>query len=96
MDARDVVVTQEAQYQLVRIPSNADYNEVKRMLRALGIIADAGSVYDPAYEAAKPPVECRVVYAGHYGIYYTSEDPGSPVVVFALEDQRRNPKTRFS
>ena len=63
MDARDVVVTQEAQYQLVRIPSNADYNEVKRMLRALGIIADAGSVYDPAYEAAKPPVECRVVYA---------------------------------
>ena len=87
---------QEAQYQLVRIPSNADYNEVKRMLRALGIIADAGSVYDPAYEAAKPPVECRVVYAGHYGIYYTSEDPGSPVVVFAIEDQRRNPKTRFS
>ena len=66
------------------------------MLGVLGIICSAGSIYDPAYEAARPPVECRVVYAGHYGIYYSiGQDLDSPVVVFSIEDQRRDPSTRF-
>lgn len=96
MDVRKVIVTREALFQLANIPSNADYDKVKKMMDVLGAIADAGSKYDPAYEAAKPPVECRVVYAGHYGIYYTSDPSPSPVVVFSIEDQRRNPEQRFS
>ncbi len=96
MNAREVVVTDEARLQLANIPSDKDYADVKRMLGVLGIICSAGSIYDPAYEAARPPVECRVVYAGHYGIYYSiGQDLDSPVVVFSIEDQRRDPLTRF-
>ena len=82
--------------QLAGIPSDKDYADAKRMLGVLGVICSAGSVYEPAYEMAEPPVECRVVYAGCYGIYYSiGQDPDSHVVVFSIEDQRRDPLTRF-
>lgn len=97
MNERSVVITDEAQLQLINIPSDKDYVDVRKMLGVLGIVYSAGSVYDPAYEAAKPPMECRVVYAGHYGIYYSGEpDPNLPIVVFSIEDQRRDPNRRFS
>lgn len=97
MTKRAVVITDEAQMQLIAIPSKDDYAKVKNMLSVLGVIYAAGSLYDPAYKASRPPVDCRVVYAGHYGIYYMCEDKdASPVVVFSIVDQRRNPLTRFS
>lgn len=46
--------------QLAGIPSDKDYADAKSMLVVLGVICSAGSVYDPAYETAEPPVECRV------------------------------------
>ena len=96
MEPREVIVSDEALVQLIAIPSNEDYARVMKTLRLLETIPCAWPVYDPAYEAARPPVECRVAYAGHYGIYFEgADDPESPVRVFAIEDQRRDPERRF-
>lgn len=79
-DARKAVVADEARFQLASIPSDRDCADVKRMLGVLGIVCSAGSAYDPAYEAAEPPVERRVVHAGRYGVCYPiGQDPDSPL-----------------
>lgn len=79
-DAREIFVADEARFQLAGIPSDRDCADVKRMLGVLGIVCSAGSVYDPAYEAAEPPVERRVVHAGRYGVCYPiGQDPASPL-----------------
>lgn len=97
MDLHEVQLADEALVQLIEIPSQGDYARVRTVLRTLETIPLAGSVYDPAYEAAQPPIECRVMYAGHYGIYYTCDEiPTAPVRVLAIEDQRRNPMNRFA
>ncbi len=54
-----------------------------------------GAVYDPVYEAARPPHEVRVTYAGHFGIYYTYDEDTGALAVEYLEDCRRDPSRRF-
>ena len=49
----------------------------------------------PACNAAQPPFACRVLCCEHYGIYYRVDETDRAVTVFAIEDQRRNPLTRF-
>lgn len=79
-DAREIAVADEARFQLAGIPSDRDCADARRMLGVLGIVCSAGSVYDPAYEAAEPPVERRVVHAGRYGVCYPiGQDPASPL-----------------
>lgn len=95
MSELEVVVTDEAQIQLSHITSKVDQSAVKHALLSLKVIAEAGHSYDPVYEAALPPVECRVIYAGNYGIYYFI-DHYSRVVILAIEDQRADPRKRFS
>lgn len=92
MRQREVIVSDEALLQMMSMSSDTDYSRVKKTLKLLETIPCAWPVYDPAYEAARLPVECRVAYAGHYGIYYDgADDADSPVRVIAIEDQRRDP-----
>ncbi len=96
MKHRKVIVSDEALFQLASITSASDYASIKKTLKNLEIIPLAYSVYDSAYEAARLPIECRVAYAGHYGIYFeATEDESSPIRVFAIVDQRCDPLTRF-
>ena len=57
---------------------------------------ELGRVYDPLYEAARPPMELRVIYTGHYGIYYTPDHERKLIRVHFIEDQRMDPASRFS
>ena len=47
------------------------------------------------YEAAKPEEPVLVAYAGHYGIYYDVSDEHDEVHIYYIEDQRRDPLSRF-
>ena len=95
---RPVVISQLAQDQLAAIPSDALYLQVKDAILRLSQFPLLGRLYDPGYDAARPPVTCRVLYAGRYGVYYTGFDapPDVPLVVLAVEDERRDPMRRFS
>ncbi len=95
---RKVVISQLAQDQLAAIPSDALYLQVKDAILRLAQFPMLGRLYDPDYEAARPGVACRVLYAGRYGVYYTGFDAPSeePLVVLAVEDERRDPMRRFS
>ena len=67
-DAREIVVADEARFQLAGIPSDRDCADARRMLGVLGIVCSSGSAYDPAYEA------------GRYGVCYPiGQDPASPL-----------------
>ena len=91
-----VLITDEAINQLLSIPSARDYESVRKTLSLLGIIGEAGRDYEPVYSAARPPIPCKVLYAGNYGIYYScSVNKDESIVVFTIEDQRRDPKKRF-
>lgn len=78
---------------MLAIGSKADAVAVARRLRALETFPELGTVYDPAYEAARPEHDVLVTFAGHYGIYYTYAD--DCVSVEYLQDERRDPRTRF-
>lgn len=98
-NCRQVVLSELAQEQLLAIPSDAAYLHVKEAIRNLSLFPQMGRVYEPDYEAAVPPVTCRILYAGRYGVYYTGPDgdsPAAPLVVLAVEDERADPKRRFS
>ena len=91
-----VAMTDEAFYAYYALPSRRIIEHVKHNLRLLETSPYLGRIYDPAYEAKFPPLPCRVLYCGHYGIYYRVDDETKIVTVFALEDQRRNPLDRFT
>lgn len=95
-EAYGVSLTDEAFYTYASIPSERVFEHVGRKLELLGTTPELGRVYDPAYEAKRPPFACRVLYCEHYGIYYRVDDANRSVLVFAIEDQRRNPEARFS
>lgn len=91
----DVIVTDEAFYALAALSSNRLFEHVQHDLTLLETTPRLGRIYDPAYEAALPPFECRVMFCEHLGIYYRAHEEEQRVVVFAIEDQRRNPTERF-
>ncbi len=90
-----VTLTQEAEVVYRGIPSKYDFAKVDKMLLILDTLPEIGRVYDPDYEAMRLPFEVRVAYAGRYGVYYTVDEEERQVIVFAIEDQRRNPLNRF-
>ena len=93
-----VVLAESAAEALDAIESRADAVAVARRLRALRTFPEIGSVYDPEYQAARPDHQVLVTYAGHFGIYYVY-DPAlrdGTVYVEWIQDERRNPMTRFS
>lgn len=96
LEVYEVLLTDEAFYTYASIPSERVFEHVGRDLKLLEASPELGRAYDPAYDARRPPFACRVLYCEHYGIYYRIDDASRSVLVFAIEDQRRNPEMRFS
>ena len=92
-----VLISNRAFEALSSIRSKADARAVARIIDLLDTVPYLGRVYDPLYDATRPDFEARVVYAGHFGIYYeVIEDEQREVHVLYIEDQRRDPLMRFS
>lgn len=92
----EVVLTDEAFFTYASIPSDRTFDHLDADLKLLGTTPELGRIYDPAYKATRPPFPCRVFYCEKYGIYYRVDEDARTVLVFAIEDQRRNPENRFS
>ncbi len=90
-----VTLTENAKRASTYVKARSDIDKVKKILRILDTLLEIGRVYDPDYEAMRLPFEVRVAYAGRYGVYYTVDEEEHQVIVFAIEDQRRNPLNRF-
>jgi len=97
VSASEVLLSDEALYQLASIPSNDDYHRVMRALQALATFPLMGKAYEPLNQAPAPPAGTRVLYAGHYGVYHLHEhdETTDEVRVLSISDQRRNPRERF-
>ena len=80
---------------MASIESKADRKRIDKVLRVLDTVPGIGRAYDPLYEAAKPEEPVLVAYAGHYGIYYDVSDEHDEVHIYYIEDQRRDPLSRF-
>lgn len=94
--AFEVMLTDEALYAFASLPTTHAFERVDYDLGLLETTPHLGRNYDPAYDAARPPFPCRVLFSGYYGIYYRVDEDARRVVVFAIVDQRRDPANRFS
>lgn len=83
-----------ARRRLLTIP-RASYEKVSALIDSLQTMPYRGRVYDPIYDAARLPFECRVAYSGQHGVYYTVHDSERLVYIRYIEDQRRDPRRRF-
>lgn len=91
----EVIIAPVAERALHRVASKADLRGIDRVLLILDTAPYIGRLYDPLYDAARPDGEVRVVYAGHYGVYYEVDEAAREVRVLFIEDQRRDPLRRF-
>ena len=80
------------------IKTRKAYERVDSYRRILSSFPEAGAVYDPYYETAKPPVECHyiTVPGTPFTLYYAVNDCDRTVDVFSIEHQRINPRSLFS
>lgn len=92
----EVELSRDALFVYLRIEGGRQLSEVDGALDMLARFPRAGHVYDPLYEAARTPFEMRVAFAGHYGIYYETDDARRTASVLFIEDERRNPEDRFA
>ena len=76
--------------------SDSAYNKLDDAISLLSTRPELGAVYDPLYKAHKPPIPPRVFYAGYHGVYYTPVHEHKLIRVHFIEDQRMDPKTRFT
>lgn len=90
-----VVLTENAKLAKGYVHSRNDIEKIKKILRILDTLPEIGRVYDPDYEVMRLPFEVRVAHAGRYGVYYVVDEGEQTVIVFAIEDQRKNPLNRF-
>lgn len=90
-----VLIAPVARDAIRAIGSKADAKSVRRRLLILPYVPEIGHVYDPVYEAARPPHDVLVTYAGHYGIYYVYDADSNRISVEYILDQRTDPTTRF-
>lgn len=93
--AYEVILSPIAEQVMRSVRSRADRRRIDGILTVLDAVPGIGRVYDPLYEAAKPPEEVMVAYAGHYGIYYEVLEEERTVYAYYIEDQRRDPMMRF-
>lgn len=92
----EILFADEAYLAYVDLPSDRIFERITHNIELLEYSPLLGHVYDPAYEAKQPPVPCRVLYCEQYGIYYSVDDETETIYILAIEDQRRDPKNRFS
>lgn len=90
-----VRLTEEAKFAYREISSKADLKAVNGIIDVLDTVPGVGRLYDPLYDAAKPPFEILVAYAGSYGVYYVVDEGKDEVHVYFIEDQRGDPLKRF-
>ena len=91
----EVILSPTAIRTIANVTSKMDRARIDRVLCILDTVPGIGREYDPMYEAARPEEPVMVVYAGHYGIYYEVSEENSEVHVYYIEDQRRDPLSRF-
>ena len=91
----EVILSPTAIRAMANVRSLADRVKIDKVLCVLDTVPGIGRTYDPLYEAARPDEPVMVVYAGHYGIYYEASDELGEVHVYYIEDQRRDPLSRF-
>lgn len=91
----DVVMTDEALYAYAESPSERVYTRIGNLIDFLAEHPYFGEEYDPYYQAAFPPIACRVFFCAHYGVYYHVDDEQRRINVLAIEDHRKNPLNRF-
>lgn len=91
----DIVMTDEALYAYSEIPSSSVYARIGTLIDFLADHPFYGQEYDPAYKAAMPPIDCRVFFCARYGVYYHVEIEDRVITIVAIEDQRRDPLSRF-
>lgn len=94
-DRYEVILSDAARAEYSNIASKRDFAKVDKVLQLLDTVPEIGRLYDHDYPAARPPFPMRVAYAGNYGIYYVIEEDSRRVAVLFIEDQRRNPLSRF-
>lgn len=92
----EVLLTDEAYLAYVALTSDRVFEHVTHSMELLEASPLLGQVYDPAYEAKRPPFSCRVLFCEHYGIYYLVDESELTIHIVAIEDQRRDPLNRFS
>ena len=91
----EVILSPSAEKVLREVASRIDRRRIDGVLTVLDTVPGIGRTYDPLYEAARPPEDVMVAYAGHYGIYYEVCETKRIVYVYYIEDQRRDPRSRF-
>lgn len=92
----DIELTDEALYAYADICSPSALKRIDELIDVLPLHPYFGEEYDPAYESARPPVPCRVLFCAQYGVYYHVDGARRLVTVLAIESQRRNPLMRFT
>lgn len=91
-----IQMTDEALYGYARVEPERVYRRIGDLIDTLCVFPRYGMEYDPYYPAAQPAVPSRVFYCGHYGVYYCVDDDHRFVTILAVEDERRDPRNRFS
>ncbi len=92
----EIEITDEALYAYSDIQSESILRRIEALIDMLALYPFYGEEYEPVYEAAQPPVPCRVLFCTHYGIYYHVNETEKLITVIAIESQRRDPLSRFS
>ena len=91
----DVVMTDEALYAYAEIPSKRVYARIGNLIDFLAEHPYFGEEYDPYYQAAFPPIDCRVFFCAHYGVYYHVDVEQRNISILAIEGHRKNPLSGF-
>lgn len=90
-----VIYTDEAVASLSLIQGDKVFSAILNAIRLLETSPHLGHIYDPDYPASNPPFECRVMHCERHAIYHVVHDDDGKVIVFAIEDNRRNPMALF-
>lgn len=83
---------------LTNISSERVYNRIDTYRLILAEFPEIGSPYQPYYPAAQTPFPCRWIAVPDtpFTLYYLIADDEEKVVVFHIEHQASDPRSRFS
>ena len=86
------------EFMRTEIQTRKAYERVDSYRTLLASFPEAGAVYNPYYEAARPPIECRYITVPGtlFTLYYAVDEKAKAVNVFSIEHQRVNPRSLFS
>ncbi len=90
-----VELTQEALLAYTHIRSKKLARRVDEVFDLLQQFPWIGKEYEPLYPVNQVPFDLRVISADRYGIFYVVDESSETVIIYFIEDWRRNPKDRF-